>query len=245
MDRYIPVEIIYKILLLVSEVDIISYCHTCIHNMKILEDNIFWLNKLDYDFTMTEGAIPSYYVNNYRHCDTLGYTIYKRWKYEITTYQLSDYQPNCFGNSDSSDERETDEMNYIDQVIKGNDDIVLFRLECAQYDNHILEELQYSSIEFISIDVINKLHDIGQEFTIGDVDCAAANGRLDLLDWFESIGIHPTIRGAHYAVHRCKIDVLQWLEIRNILPPQYENDTILKLDTLTIEWLSKRGRIIH
>lgn len=75
-----PLEIIYKILLELDYIDIISYCSVNREAHNIGYDDIFWMIKLNHDFMiLDQDRIPSEYVKRYPHTDIGGKDIYKRW----------------------------------------------------------------------------------------------------------------------------------------------------------------------
>ena len=73
-----PLELIYKSLLDLDYTSILNYCSTSREARKICNDNIFWMMKLNYDFTIINQdgkiLIPSDYVKQYPHrCERTGY----------------------------------------------------------------------------------------------------------------------------------------------------------------------------
>ena len=79
MLSIIPLELKYNILIRISDVDIMNFCLASGETKLICGDNILWMNKLDRDFPSAYLA-ASIYVKEYPHSDSLGYSIYKRWK---------------------------------------------------------------------------------------------------------------------------------------------------------------------
>lgn len=79
----LPYEVVYKIMLSVPFKDIVSYCKISTLNKMLCDDPLFWMDKLDQDFSYVNGGgytvKASDYVMQYQHPDQRPIDIYRRW----------------------------------------------------------------------------------------------------------------------------------------------------------------------
>ena len=249
----IPIEVIYNILLQLPYDDIINYCRTNIKARDICNDNYFWLNKLNHDFSAKglngKMLVPSEYMRLYQP-DLGGKAVYERWKRGMEV---------DFEGIDDDTGNPIYDLNI-------NADITIFRLDRDSYSPDIIHEIYKNAIRYGNIDVLNKLQQSPTESDImeairfdqpqildwlisynivptrEDFDYAIDLGKIHILDWFEQSGIIPNQEDANAAATAGQLDTLLWLEKRGILPNPAGMDSTIAHDNLeTINWLLERN----
>ena len=155
----LPYEMVYKIMLTVSFDDIVSFCKISTRNKKLCDDSVFWMEKLDQDFSYINDVgtrvKASDYVKHYHHTDQRGIDIYRRWL-------------------------EHENLIVVDVDVKfKNNDIVIWLLEKNVPDILIINDLDPLD------EAVNALNT--QLFVLASL--AARYNNIELVNWLDQIGI--------------------------------------------------------
>lgn len=228
----IPHEIQHLILLHISAKDIINYCLTCRQLRRVFYDPIFWLYKLDHDFTNInrEGQVcqPRNYVTVYPHDNNFGYCIYKKWhKYHI--YSDIIYIMTC-------------------DLRKNHMDIEMFAYDMYNTDN--ISDTMFKIINTGNLQLLqhiaNKKYGRPVKFGYWYANIAAGNNHIHILQWFESQGIYATETGANLAAMNNHIAMLEYL-LQQGTKPNYEgaNDAMKHNAIEASAWMSEHGIYIN
>ena len=194
--------------------------------MKICNDDLFWLMKLDYDFTYTiddKILIPSQYVTLYqdRNMKETGKDTYRRWSKILSNYNDTD-------------------------VKSKNTDVILFKLDRKDIfdkDNlHLILEILYPISG--DINILRRVLDVGTVDIIDsdDIDKLINNKLTDALDLLQSLGRVPDFNNIMNAIDNDDIESLELLAQRNILPTQYIANNVAYYGKINIlEWMEQYG----
>lgn len=229
----LPPEIIYQMLSNMQESDIMKYCATHVEAMKICNDTVFWLNKLNQDFNTDTKFIASDYAIRY-YPNESGHSIYKRWNQYMDNMKLFHDNPNMIrmnvdiiifnldqGYNDFLDEIRTGLFEYA--LIHNDYNMIKYvqTLNAEHLDNF---EIAFSNIihenllTFEMIDMYETVMPLNTIVTNNSIDEICGIGRIDILEYLESKGILPNNNGSETAIANGYVPVVLWLKERNILP---------------------------
>ena len=210
-------ELIYDILFHLDDIYIMNYCSTHKEARKIWNDNIFWLNKLDYD--LSNGVqIPSHYIRDYQQHMIDSYDKHSRYIYEARDIYKRWKDFKCLDSTKKINHRNLDVIVFtLDKLNDKLNDRLNDRL------NDITDDIGTALLCFSIIngylEILLRLAKRNITPNINEVNTLAGNGYLHILHWLEQVNnIFPTTIGANFALLNDRHHVLQWLQQRHILP---------------------------
>ena len=248
-----PLELIYKSLLDVDYIGIVNYCSTSREARKICNDNVFWMMKLNHDFTIINRdgkmLIPSDYVKQYPHTDVTGQDIYKRWnEFDKTACEL-DGKTAC----------------QIEVLIvnlkKRNSDILMYHIEQGyKFSSKILSLLFAHIMSKSSVDTIlspaikNLLVSIGTDPDWRIIKPSITCKRLDVLIRIEDPILSANngylgIEASNWTLLIRNIDALEFLYSKGYVPnaegiKRWMSGCHSQYSIDALQWLEKRNMSI-
>lgn len=223
----LPYELNYKILLQSSYESIMNYCATNRTAKTICDDWMFWMQKLDQDFTSSTSdgtpLIPSQYVNQEQHTDT-GSVVYRKWAYVLSNdfsamingllyaptaiYDATYSAAMIFRiNRDGSSEHEVVQQLILLGVIYTDINILD---KFVRQDRLLANVAIDHAIHYKNMVVLQWMVQQDLPIEAYSLDNAAYNGWLSLLEWAATYGFLPTLRGINDAVRNGYQEILQW-----------------------------------
>lgn len=223
MDR-LPDEIMADIMLQLPYTSLVDVCQTDKRLQRICKDNIFWMNKLDYDFMRMSSdmkpLIPSIYVKMFPNTDGSWRKTYERWK----QWEWDKDEP------------------YISNFEKYYD-CALFSLMWESSSNlqWFMDDILEQCIKFGHIQVLDTLTSIRANTRYASsLKFAIQYQQIDILNWLETKGIYADTQSIYLAIKYASLNVLDWLEAKGLAPSEYTlNKTELNIPSL--EWLIKHN----
>ena len=210
----VPIELIENTLLYLSEDDIRNYCSLNKEGNRIWNDDTFWLNKLDYDYSTVSPStlilIPSRYVKTMYHPDTKGLDIYRRWKKHFIMLEEK------MNSNYNTRQKAMYEESYIHKYTETqNDDIIAFELD---RDPPITSKIMSDAIQFGRINILDLLVERGVQILNKYVLLAIKNNQVGVLDWLDEKGFHAKQNYVELAISYDHPNVLEWLEEKGFWP---------------------------
>lgn len=242
--NHVPQEIIYNMLIQASYNDIIRYCNSHKSALIICSDDIFWLNKLDYEatFTLQDGTriIPSYYINLFKTHNETGKQFYTRWikilndesydinyetleqgNWDVIIFKLQSQNPSQFKYNLSR--ISTAAIYYGEITILDG----LTKLGYIPQYNDIINSITYNRPDTLQWLTDHALDTILQEINtnpnpfirtrrLSEIEKGAIRyGNLDIINKLINIGYEPTLDSILLAIQFGQLNILQWFETHN------------------------------
>ena len=250
---HLPVEIIYQMLFSMHYKDIISFSLSRAYGIGILNDDLFWMKKLDYDFGSVENGSIRYSPSNIigSRPDRRGIDIYRRW---ISETVFVDNEAMFVDNEAMFVDNETvfvdNEAMYAAAMCErciqiGHNDTAHWLL--IKYNSHIMslsKDMVMACINAENIEILNLL-DKKYLPRLNDktmIKAAARSDKVKLLEWLISAGYKPDILTAQLACECGHLFILQCLARGGFPIDATVVDIASTLGHIHIlEWLSQIG----
>lgn len=236
----LALETIYDMMLKMSYSDLLIFCQTNSLTHTICNDRIFWLTKLDQDFTVyTEGGdlIPSKYVMLYGDVNENGRSIYKRW---MTGYNIN------FDEFVYSDDFMYKEQMNIMEKLQWKSDIIIWLLEQKPPTKYSLNNIGLTIAKKGNPNLIQWLLGLPNPIELNTtyITQALIHNNIIMARYLANIGLYPDnednnlVIDAMYDGYNIDLSIFEFMGEYNIYPNGEYLDVLMKIGRLDVlQWV--------